>query len=550
MKKVVLILPLAFLILAFANKGKTPVPEAPPAKPKLVVGIVIDQMRYDYVYRFWDKLGNDGFKRLLSQGFQCRNTNYNYMPTFTGPGHASIYTGTTPAVHGIIANDWPERESNKEVYCVEDAKVKGVGTDGEEGKRSPDRLLSTTIGSQLHLATNHGSKVFGIALKDRAAILPAGHTANAAYWYDGISGNFISSSWYLQELPKWVADFNDKKLAAKYLSQQWNTVLPVEQYTESLPDNNPYEGIWKGEAQPVFPHDLPKLMETNGKLGMIRATPFGNTLTRDFAQALIQNENLGKGAYTDFLAVSFSSPDYIGHMYGPQSVEIEDCYIRLDKELAELLRFLDNWIGKNNTLVFLTADHGAVENPQFLKDTGIPAGFFDEDKAMDSLKRNLKRIYGDTLVWLYSNDQIYLHQKTIQAKGINKADVERYVANFMTRFNGVASTLTSYDLAYTEFKETPKYQVQKGYYFKRSGDVAVILNPGWISGYHRSTGTTHGAPWSYDTHVPLYWWGWKVKSGESETGVSITDIAPTVCQFLGIQFTDGCTGKPIEGIIK
>jgi predicted AlkP superfamily pyrophosphatase or phosphodiesterase len=550
MKKIVFLLPLTFLVLAFAGKGKTPAVEPIPAKPKLVVGVVIDQMRYDYVYRFWDKLGNDGFKRLLNQGFQCRNTNYNYMPTFTGPGHASIYTGTTPAVHGIVANDWPERESNSTVYCVEDKKVKGVGSDGEEGKRSPDRLLSTTIGSQLHLATNHGSKVFGIALKDRAAILPAGHTANAAYWYDGISGNFISSSWYMKELPKWVNEFNEKKIPAKYLSQQWNTVLPVEQYTESLPDNNPYEGIWKGEAQPVFPHDLPKLFDANGKLGMIRATPFGNTLTRDFAQALIQSENLGKGNYTDFLAISFSSPDYIGHMYGPQSVEIEDCYIRLDKELAELLRFLDNWTGKNNTLVFLTADHGAVENPQFLKDTGIPAGFFEEEIAMDSLKRNLKRVYGDTLVWMYANDQIYLHQKTMQSKGLNKSDVERYVANFMLRFNGVASTLTSEDLATKEFRESPKYQVQKGYYFKRSGDVAVILNPGWISDYHRSTGTTHGAPWSYDTHVPLYWWGWKVRNGESELAVNITDIAPTVCQFLSIQFTDGCTGKPIEGIIK
>ena len=553
MKKVVFILPLAFVILAFAQgnkKGKPPVAEPIPSAPKLVVGIVVDQMRFDYVYRFWDKLGNDGFKRLLGEGFQCRNTNYNYMPTFTGPGHTSIYTGTTPAVHGIIANDWPDRETGKIVYCVEDNAVKGVGSDAEEGKRSPVRMLSTTMGTQLHIATNHGSKVFGVALKDRAAILPAGHTANGAFWYEGGTGNFISSTFYMEKLPQWVVDFNNRKLPAQYLSQPWNTLLPVDQYKESLPDNSPYEGMWKGEVMPVFPHDIPKLMDANGKMGIIRATPFGNSLTRDFAQALILGENLGKGKFTDFLAVSFSSTDYIGHMYGPQSIEIEDCYLRLDKELAEFFKFIDNYCGKNNTLAFLTADHGAVENPQFLIDAGVPAGFFKEDYVVDSLKRNLKRIYGDTLVWQYANDQVYFHPQTMQKKGIDREALQKYVANFLLRFPGVASTMTATDMANNEYTETPKHLVQKGYYFKRSGDVAIILNPGWISEWGRPTGTTHGTAWSYDTHVPLYWWGWKVQHGETDAIINITDIAPTVCQMLNIQNPDGCTGKPISGITK
>lgn len=549
MKKFVFILPLAFLLLAFAGKDKNP-PAAIPATPRLVIGIVIDQMRFDYVYRYWDKLGNDGFKRLLSEGYQCRNTNFNYMPTYTGPGHASIYTGTTPAVHGIVANDWPERESGQSVYCVEDQKAKPVGAESDEGKRSPNRLLSTTIGAQLHIGSNHGSKVFGIALKDRAAILPAGHTANGAFWYDGASGNFITSNFYMTALPKWVNDFNGRKLPEQYLSQSWTTLLAADQYTESLADNSPYEGLWKGEAQPVFPHNLPALKDQNGKLGMIRSTPYGNSLTRDFAQALIIGENLGKGKYTDLLAVSFSSPDYIGHMFGPQSVEVEDCYLRLDKELAEFLKFIDNWVGKNNALVFLTADHGAVENPQFLMDAGIPGGFFREDMVADSLKRNLKRVYGDTLVWQIANDQVYLHHKTIAAKGINRVELENYVADFLLRFPGVASTLTASNLASGEFNETPKHLVQKGFYFKRSGDVAIILNPGWISDWHRQTGTTHGTPWSYDTHVPLYWWGWKIQHGESESSVNITDIAPTICQFLNIQSPNGCTGDPIDGLIR
>ena len=411
-------------------------------------------------------------------------------------------------------------------------------------------MLSTTMGSQLHIASNHGSKVFGIALKDRAAILPAGHTANGAYWYDGSTGNFISSDFYMKTLPPWVNEFNNRRLPEQYLAQPWTTLLPIEQYTESLADASPYEGTWKGELQPTFPHNIPALKDQNGKLGMIRAVPAGNTFTKDFAEALIKGENLGKGKYTDFLAVSFSSTDYIGHMFGPQSIEVEDCYLRFDKELADFLRFLDNWCGKNNVLVFLTADHGAVENPQFLIDAGIPGGFFKEELVLDSLKRNLKRVYGDTLVWQMANDQVYFNHKTIEAKNINREQLERYVANFLLRFPGVASTMTATDLASSEFSETPKHLVQKGFYFRRSGDVAIILNPGWLSDWHRSTGTSHGTPWSYDTHVPLYWWGWKVQNGKSEAAVNITDIAPTVCQMLNIQNPDGCTGKPIQGIVK
>lgn len=552
MKKALVLIPTLFVILAFANgvKKDPPAPPAIPAQPKLVIGIVIDQMRFDYVYRYWDKLGNDGFKRMLSQGYECRNTNYNYMPTYTGPGHASIYTGTTPAVHGIVGNDWLDREAGKSVYCVQDGNVKGVGTPAEEGMRSPKRLLTTTVGSQLHLGTNHGSKVFGIALKDRSAILPAGPTANAAYWYDGSTGNFVSSTYYMETLPTWVNDFNNRKLAEQYLSTEWTTMLPIDQYTESLADNSPYEGIWKGEAQPVFPHKVPELKDNNGKLGMIRSLPGGNSFTRDFALALIQGENLGKGKFTDFLAVSFSSTDYIGHMYGPQSIEVEDCYLRMDKDLADFLKFIDNWIGKNNSLVFLTADHGAVENPQFLIDAGIPGGYFREDFVEDSLKKNLKRVYGDTLVWGIANDQVYFNHRTLEAKGIKHEDLQKYVANFLLRFQGVASTMTSTDLAASEYTETPKHLVQKGFYFRRSGDVAIILNPGWISDWHRTTGTTHGTPWSYDTHVPLYWWGWKVQNGKSDQPINITDIAPTICSMLNIQSPNGCTGKPIIGITK
>ncbi len=539
-------------LLAQTNKGgKKPAADMTiPARPKLIVGIVVDQMRFDYVYRYWDKLGSDGFKRLLSQGYNCRNVNFNYVPTFTGPGHASIYTGTTPSVHGIIANNWYDRDKGKTIYCVQDGAVNGVGASAEEGKRSPRRMLGTSVCDQLRLSNNMQSKVIGVALKDRSSVLPAGHTASAAYWYEGGSGKFISSTYYMPQLPQWVADFNAKEFPKQYLAQDWSTLLPVEQYTESLPDDNKYEGLFTGETKPVFPHKLSTLSETNGKLGMIRSTPSGNTLTKDFAVAAIQGEQLGKGSATDFLCVSFSSPDYIGHMYGPQSVEIEDCYLRLDQELAAFFRFLDNYLGKNNVLVFLTADHGAVEVPQYLLDIKVPAGYFDERMVIDSLQRSLKRKFGDSLVAAYENDQVFFDRRTIAAKGLDKKEIETYTVDFLMQFKGVAACMTASAISENQYTEAPKSLVQRGYNFRRSGDVCLILEPGWFGEWSRKTGTTHGSPWNYDTHVPLYWWGWKVKTGTSEELYNITDIAPTICMMMNIQFPDGCTGKPITGLLK
>ncbi len=545
------IIVIAFTVAILAQTGKSSSKAvATTGNPKLVVGIVIDQMRFDYIYRFWDKLGNDGFKRLLNEGYNCRNTNYNYVPTFTGPGHTSIYTGTTPSVHGIIANKWYDRDLKKNVYCAGDADVKPVGSNVEEGKRSPKRMLTTTVGDQLRLATNDQSKVIGIALKDRSAILPAGHTGNA-YWFDDSTGTFITSTYYRNELPQWVTAFNNKKLATQYLSQDWVLMKDSSQYTESIADNNKYEDTFDGEAAPVFPHELPKLfLKKNGKYGLIRSTPFGNSITKDFAEATIVGENLGKSSKTDFLCISFSSTDYVGHMYGPTSREIEDTYLRLDKELGDFFKFLDSWVGKNNVVVFLTADHGVVETPEFLKDKKIPAGYFNEKACRDSLQRTLLKKYGDTLLSSYSNDQVFLNRKKIEAKGLKRKDVEDFVAEFFMGFKGVASCMTASDISANQYISSPKLQVQNGFNFRRSGDVCVILEPGWFGDWDSKTGTTHGSAWNYDTHVPLYWWGWKIKNGSSEINQNITDIAPTLCMMLNIQFPDGCTGQPIPGLLK
>lgn len=518
-------------------------------KPKLVVGIVIDQMRYDYIYRYWDKYGNDGFKKLVNDGFFCRNTNFNYMPTYTGPGHASIYTGTTPAVHGIISNDWFDKESGKMIYCVTDKNIAGVGSDADEGKRSPVNMISTTITDELRLANNMKSKVIGIALKDRSAILPAGHTANAAYWFEGNSGNFISSTFYMKQLPQWVIDFNKKELAKKYLNQKWTTLLPIEQYTESLPDDNKYEKIWKGETKSVFPHDMEKLMLANGGYGFIRTTPYGNTLTKDFAIETVKSEKMGKGSATDFLAVSFSSPDYIGHNYGPNSVEQEDDYIRLDKELAELIKFLETEIGKENILIFLTADHAAPEVPAYLKDLKIPAGYIDEDKMAKNIKQFLLKEYSDsTLLLSYSNQQVFLNHKLIEEKKWDLEKIQNTVADFIQKQDHVAEVITAITANNTQFTEGARYMMQKGYNAKRSGDVLVNYEPAYMD--YSNYGTTHGTPYSYDTHVPLIFYGAGIKPGNTSEQIYITDIAPTLAMLLNIQFPNGCTGKPIKELVK
>lgn len=535
------------LVSALCLQAQPKIPAAPAkpgTKPKLIVGIVVDQMRYDYIYRFWDKFGSDGFKKLVNQGYFCKNTNYNYVPTYTGPGHASVYTGTTPAVHGIIANDWYDKTNGKTMYCVDDNTVIGVGTTAKEGKRSPKNMLTTTITDELRISSNMRSKVIGIALKDRSAILPAGHTANAAYWFDGSVGGFITSTFYMKELPSYVQNFNKKDPARKYLSQPWNTLLPIDQYTESVADDNKYEFVAKGESKPTFPHDLPNLYEKNGGLGMIRSTPFGNSLTKDFAIEVIKNENMGKGSATDFLAVSFSSPDYIGHLYGPNSVEQEDDYLRLDKDLAELIQFVEAQVGKENVLIFLTADHAAPEVPAYLMDLKIPAGYLNEDKLFADLKKYMAANYGDSLVLSYSNQQVFLDHAAMERKKLMPQQVQDDVVNFIMKQDHVSEVVSATTMNNAQFTEGARYLMQKGFNAKRSGDVLVNYEPGYVDYPHY--GTTHGSPYSYDTHVPLLFYGWNVKRGSTTDQVYITDIAATLAMMLNIQFPNGCTGTPIK----
>jgi hypothetical protein len=524
------------------------------SRPKLVVGIVVDQMRQEYLYRFESKFGEGGFKRLVGKGFMLTNAHYNYVPTYTGPGHASVYSGATPSVHGIIGNDWWDKGIKKSVNCVEDDRHKPVGNPEGNGDVSPWRMLSSTITDELKIGTQKKSKVIGISVKDRGAVLPAGHLADGAYWYDGKSGKFITSSYYKNTLPQWVETFNGLKLADSYLNQIWNTVLPITQYIESSQDESPYERKLQGKEKPVFPYNLKELRKTNGDFDLLAATPFGDDLLTEFAKASILGEQMGKDADTDFLAISFSCPDIVGHAMGPNSIEVEDTYIRLDKNIEDLLKTLDKEVGENNYVVFLTADHAVAEVPQYLKDNRIPAGNF----AVSTLEVNLndflqKYFPGKKIIEKISNDQIFLNQDLFagdpKSAGIDLLIATELIGNYLQSVEGVAQVFSKTVLKQGAYNEAGiKGMMVRGYNFKRSGDIVYQLEPNWISG-GGAQGTTHGSAYSYDTHVPILFYGKGIKQGASSSYHAITDIAPTLSVLLKVKFPSGCTGQPISEIL-
>lgn len=530
----------------FAQKKTHDVP-----RPKLVVGIVVDQMRWDYLYRYFDRYGNDGFKRMLRNGFSAGNTNINYVPTYTAAGHTSIYTGSVPAIHGITGNDFFLDPDGKQVYCTEDDQVKGVGTDSTNGQMSPKNLLTTTITDELQLATNFRSKVIGIALKDRASILPAGRAADAAYWFDDTTGNWVTSTWYMKELPNWVKQFNQQNLAEKYLRQDWNTLYPINSYLQSTPDNNDYERPLPGTDTPTFPIDTANLYKKFGA-SMIRSTPFGNTFTFDMARAAIKNEDLGKRDVTDFLAISLSSTDYVGHSFGPNSIEVEDTYLRLDQDLGIFLDYLDREIGKGKYTVFLTADHGASHNIGFMEDHQLAAGAWDSSAVQKALNNQLASVFGaKNLVRSMINYQVYFNRQEIEEKGLDINKIEQETVRFLEKQTGVAHAVIMADATNAAIPAILRERIVNSYNRERSGDIQIILQPAWYSsGIPRPKGATHSAIYPYDTHIPLVFMGWGIKRGETVRPTNITDIAPTLAALLHIQTPDGNIGTPISEALK
>ena len=469
------------------------------------------------------------------------------MPTYTAPGHTTVYTGSVPAIHGIVGNDWYQASINKNLYCTEDSTVSTVGGNSALGQMSPANLLVTTIADELRLSNNFKSKVIGVALKDRGAILPAGHSGNAAYWYDDTFGGWISSTYYQQQLPAWVQAENDKQYPAKAMSKDWNLLLPADKYTQSTPDDRKYEGKISGTNGVTFPHKLSEIDKQ--KFSAFKYTPFASTYTFDMAKAAIKNEKLGAGTYTDMLAVSISSTDYMGHTFGPNSLEAEDTYLRLDRDIADFLKHLDATIGKGNYLVFLSADHAAAHVPGYLNENKIPGGTFSGRLLSDNLKKHLKETTGlDNAIITLQNNQVYLDNAKIKSSGKNIKEVEEEVMNFLKGQPFIEYVYVTAEVQNATIPYPIKQMIINGYNPKRSGHIGYIPKANFFSG--GATGTTHGSWNPYDSHIPLVWFGTGIKSGKTNRETYMSDIAPTLAAILQIQMPSGNVGKVITEVTK
>ena len=512
-------------------------------KPKLIVGIVVDQMRWDYLYRFYARYEEGGFKRLLKEGFSAENNMIPYVPTYTAVGHASIYTGSIPAINGIVGNNWFDKTTGKGVYCTNDSTVNTVGNIGKAGKMSPANMWVTTITDELRLSNNFKSKVIGIALKDRGSILPAGHSANAAYWYD--AGQWITSTHYMNKLPTWVEQFNAKDLAAKYMRKDWTTLFPLSSYGLSTADD---KSAIKGEKTVTFPHTLSSIPDSL-KYESFRTTPFANTFTFDFAKAAIENEALGNNSVTDFLAISISSTDYVGHSFGPNSVEVEDMYLRLDKDMADFLRYLDAKLGKGNYTIFLSADHAVAHVPAFLAEHKIPGGNFEDADLAKELNQMIATDFGVTkVVQSLQNYQLYLNITELEKQGKDVSAVKKAIIKNLQAKPFIINVFETDKLAATVLPEPLKTMLMNGYNPQRSGDIQFTVKAGYFDGGKK--GSTHGLWNPYDAHIPCVFFGWGVKPGKTYRETYMTDIAPTLAAMLQIQMPNGSVGKVIPELLK
>jgi len=520
------------------------------AKPKLVVGILVDQMRWDYVNKFkpFFKTQN-GFLRFMNQGASCNNNLISYLPTVTACGHAAVYTGSTPAIHGITGNDWYDNIQQKMVYCVEDNSVQAVGIENSSaGKMSPLNVWTTTIGDELKLATNFKSKVFGVSLKDRGAIIPAGHSADGAFWYDSKSGNFISSTYYGKTLPLWLTNYNNAKKVDSFYKLGWSLSLPASVYEANCDkDQNEYESTPFGKDAKGFPYGLNQFVGKD--YGKVANTPYGNNLVLDVATQTIINEKMGLDDITDLLAVSFSSPDYIGHAFGPNSWETLDGYIKLDQLLAQFFTILDQQVGKDNYTVFLTADHAVAPIPGYAQKNKIPAGTISDDGIKNELGKMLSsKGLNPKLISAITEFNIYFNHNLMDSLQVTQDKLTSLITNYLEQKSNILQVVESRKAAIAPLPQSIRERIVNGFNPQRSGDLIFITKSGVVGG--GNTGTGHGVFYNYDAHIPLLFYGKGIKKGQVNNVNYMTDIAPTITTLLGIQMPSGSIGKPILEVIQ
>ena len=516
-------------------------------RPKLVVGIVVDQMRWDYLYRYYNRYGEGGFKRLMKKGYSFENTMVPYIPAVTAAGHTCLYTGSVPAIHGIIGNDWVDKNSGDSMYCTADKNVQTVGSNSPAGKMSPENMFVTTMGDELRLATNFKSRVFGIALKDRGGILPAGHSANAAYWFDDSTGNWISSTYYMQQLPQWVQQINTQRQPDAFLNKPWTLLFDPAVYDQSVLSDTAFNRAGDYKISTDFPHTV-NTMGGKNYIGF-RTTPSGNSFTLNFGEQLIDNEKLGSTGQTDMLCISLSSADYIGHAFGPQSREVEDAYLRLDKDLEAFFFMLDKTIGEGQYLLFLSADHGAGQTTKFLREEKLPGGLLSGNYLRKELNDALYTRYKvKDLLQNYYEYQFYFNRRKLDSARMDITEAEQFVTGLLMKKTEV---LTAFSYDHFDKLTVPdplRKKLEYGYFPKRSGDIQMILKPGYTE--YALRGTDHGSWYPYDAHIPLLFYGWKIKHGGTNRETYMTDIAPTISALLHIQMPSGCVGKVLTEIVN
>lgn len=542
-----------FLALVINNRMAGQGAYLPPEKPLLVVGIVVEQLRYDQLEKFRNRLSENGIRKLLNEGTFFQNASFQYMLTQSAPGHATIATGAEPASHGITSDSWYLPLKNELVYCTKDVSVDPAGGPIESGLHSPFNLQASTFSDELKIATNSKAKIFSVGLKENSAILTAGHAADGAYWYDNSKGNWISSTWYVDSLPSWVNDFNAMKYSETFLNNPWSLSRPYQDYSDCQPDSSKFESGFNGITW--FPYDLKKL-STKGKSGslrdfsLLRETPSGNTFTTSFARKLIEMEQLGKDDVTDFISICYSSTDYIGHRFGPSSYEMADAIFRLDREIEDLLKYLLETLGKKNVLVYFTSSHGISEIPGILESNRIPSGYFRQDQALYLLRSYLKATYGDG-DWVkgYSEKQVFLNRTLIEDAKLPLEEVQKKVARFLVQFSGVAAAYPYSAFEANDFNNGNLKRIMNNFSPQRSGDVIITLNSGWVEKEGDNV-TNHNSPYDYDSHVPLIWYGWSVNRASVTRKVNMTDVAATLSSLCKIPFPNACTGEPLFELFR
>ena len=537
---------LILLLVPVITSAQT-MPKVAGEKPKLIIGINISNFRNDFLNKYWDKFDDNGFKKLVSRGTYCKNTQINYTNAEPGVGVASIITGTYPSDHGIVGQYWYNNLKGAEENCIADDKMNTVGGAYTAGKFSPKHLMSTSFADEINLSQNFKSKVYSVCLTPEESVLAGGHTADAAYWFDFEKGNFVSSTYYIDSLPNWANDFNAKRIPDTYIEGLWEPLWPIEAYTESWADDSEYETGFN--KQVTFPYELEKISKKISRkepYTVLNFTPYGNTLTKDFAIQIIANEELGQDDITDVLMVSFTASKNLAPLFGPVSVEVEDLVLRLDKQLAHFLEFIDATVGKENTLIFLTAEQGMSHYPEYMEANKIPTGYFNAKSANMLMKSYLSNLYGKgDWVTRFENNQVYLDRLMIEDAKLNLVEVQNKTADFLLQFEGVANALTASNLQSTNYTSGVFQKIQNGYNQKRSGDVIINLRKGWVE-----RGEWHFHGFGNENKVPLIFYGWKVGRDEIYNKVDIIDIAPTVNALLDVNAPNASRGVPIRDIIE